>query len=72
MAHVGIEGVGCRAFFEIAVAWVPHADQRLLEDSTMNIWGFPKISGTSWGPYNKDYSILGSMLRFPYLGHYHI
>ena len=31
--------------------------------------GFPKIRGTFLGgPYNKDYSILGSTLGSPYLG----
>ena len=34
-----------------------------------DIWEFPKIRGTfSGGPYNKDYSILGSILGSPYLG----
>ena len=33
------------------------------------IWGFPKIRGTLIGdPHNKDYSILGSILGFPYFG----
>ena len=33
------------------------------------IWGFPKIKGIfSVGPYNKDYSIFGSILGSPYLG----
>ena len=33
------------------------------------IWGFPKIMGNlCGGPRNKDYSILGSMLGFPYFG----
>ena len=33
------------------------------------IWGFPKIRGTlSGGPYNKDYSILGSILGSPHFG----
>ena len=33
------------------------------------IWGFPKIRGTLFGgPHNKDYSILGSIWGFPYLG----
>ena len=31
----------------------------------MCIWGFPKIRGTLFkGPYNKDYSILGSILGY--------
>ena len=31
--------------------------------------GFPKIRGSLLGnPYNKDYSILGSILRYPYFG----
>ena len=35
----------------------------------MQIWGFPKILGTfSLGPYNKDYSSLGSILGPPYFG----
>ena len=34
-----------------------------------DIWEFPKIRGTfSEGPYNKDYSILGSILGSPYSG----
>ena len=33
------------------------------------IWGFPKIRGTLFeGPHNKNYSISGSILGFPYLG----
>ena len=38
------------------------------------MWGFPKqIRGTFFGgPHNKDYSILGSILGFPYLGNYHM
>ena len=33
------------------------------------IWGFPKIRGTFvGGPYNKDYSILVSILGSPYFG----
>ena len=33
------------------------------------IWGVPKIRGTFLGgPYNKDYSILGSRLGSPYFG----
>ena len=36
--------------------------------STHDIWGFPKITGTILGgPYNKDYSILGSILGSPYI-----
>ena len=31
------------------------------------IWKFPKIRDTSFGPYHRDYSILGSMLGHPYL-----
>ena len=35
----------------------------------LEIWGFPKISGTLFGgPHNKDYSILGSILGSPYFG----
>ena len=37
------------------------------------IWGFPKIRATILGvTYNKDYSILGSILGSPILGNYHI
>ena len=37
--------------------------------SSNQIWGFPKIRGTLFGgPYNKDYSVLGSILGSPYLG----
>ena len=33
------------------------------------IWGFPYFRGTLFrGPYNKDYSILGSTLGSPYFG----
>ena len=33
------------------------------------MWGFPRIRGTLFGgPYNKDYSILGSILGSPYFG----
>ena len=32
-------------------------------------WGFPKIRGYLFGgPYNKDYSILGSILGYPSFG----
>ena len=35
--------------------------------------GFPKLGGTILGgPYNKDYTILGSMLRSPILENYHM
>ena len=38
-----------------------------------NIWGFPKIRGTILGgPYNKDYSIWGSILGPLILGNYHL
>ena len=30
--------------------------------------GFPKLGVPFWGPNNKDYSILGSILRSPYFG----
>ena len=30
--------------------------------------GFPKLGVQNWGPHNKDYSILGSILGSPYLG----
>ena len=37
--------------------------------STRFKWGFPKIRGTILGGYyNKDYSILGSILGSPYFG----
>ena len=37
--------------------------------SSQFTWGFTKIRGTLFrGPYNKDYSILGSILGFPYFG----
>ena len=29
-------------------------------------WEFPKIRGTLFGPHNKDYSILGSILGSPH------
>ena len=29
------------------------------------MWGFPKIRGNLVGPYNKDYSIVGSTLGSP-------
>ena len=39
------------------------------EMETGIIWGFPEIRSTLLGgPYNKDYSILGSILGSPYLG----
>ena len=32
-------------------------------------WGFPNIMGTLFGgPHNKDFSILGSILGYPYFG----
>ena len=31
-------------------------------------WEFPKIRCTFFGPHNKDYSILGSILGSPFLG----
>ena len=34
-------------------------------------WGFPKIRGTFLEvpiPHNKDYSVFGSILGFPYFG----
>ena len=34
--------------------------------------GFPKLGVPFWGPHNKDYSILGSILGPPILGNYHI
>ena len=36
-------------------------------------WGFPKIRGTFLGgPHNKNYDILGSILRFPFWGKYQV
>ena len=33
------------------------------------VGGFPEIRGTLfWGPYNKDYSICGSILGSPHFG----
>ena len=33
------------------------------------IWGFSQIRGTFfWGPYNKGYSIWGSILEYPNFG----
>ena len=35
----------------------------------MIIWGFPRIRGTFFGgPYNKDYSRLGSIFGSPHFG----
>ena len=37
--------------------------------SLIPIWWFPKIRATLFGgPYIKDYTILGSILGFPYVG----
>ena len=30
--------------------------------------GFSELGVSFWGPYNKDYSILGSILGSPFLG----
>ena len=30
--------------------------------------GFPNLGVPFWGPHNKDYNILGSILGFPYFG----
>ena len=30
--------------------------------------GLPKLGVPFWGPYNKDYSILGSIMGSPYFG----
>ena len=32
------------------------------------MWGFPKLGVLLGGPHNKEYSILGSILGFPYSG----
>ena len=38
-----------------------------------DIWEFPKIRGTVfWGPYNKDPTIWGTILRSPIIGNSHI
>ena len=38
-------------------------------DGAINLNGsFPKLGVPFWGPYNKDYSILGSILGSSYLG----
>ena len=44
--------------------------QELLRGVSWNvIWGVSKIRGYLFeGPHNKDYSTLGSVLGFPYLG----
>ena len=31
----------------------------------IGIRGFPKLGVPFWGPHNKDYSILGSILGYP-------
>ena len=49
--------------------------ERLLKTipKTLSIWEFPKIRGTLfWGPYNKDPSILGTILGTPIFGNSHI
>ena len=33
---------------------------------------FPKLCVPFWGPYKKDYSILGSILGSPFLGNYQV
>ena len=38
----------------------------------MECGSFPKLGYPYWGPYNKDYSILGSILGPPILGNYHV
>ena len=32
------------------------------------VWGFPKLGVPFWGPNNKEYSILGSVLGSPKFG----
>ena len=37
------------------------------------IWGFPELGVPFWGPYNGDYSTLGSLLQVPRLsGNYQL
>ena len=38
----------------------------------LNGWtgSFPKLGVPFWGPHNKDYSILGSILGSPIVGNY--
>ena len=47
-------------------SWLPGVD---MESHIAHIRGLPKIRGTfSWGPYNSDHSILGSILGSPDFG----
>ena len=39
--------------------------------ATVHIWGFPKIGAHFGSPYNKDHSILGSVLRPPIFANFH-
>ena len=46
---------------------VLHEQQKM--GSHSNVWG-SEVQGWTcvWGPYNRDYSVLGSVLWSPYLG----
>ena len=41
---------------------------RLPSGSYLSCGGFPKIGVPFWGPHNKDYNILGSILGSPHFG----
>ena len=49
--------------------WVPAEDGLAYYNSK---WGLPKLEVQFWGPDNKDYDMLGSILGHPISGNYQI
>ena len=56
--------------------WITASPSEVLEHPfwllVVPIGGFPKLGVPFWGPYTKDYSILGSKLGSPILGNYQL
>ena len=61
----------CWSCFRAPLSTLAASTFEILEqpDKHISNLGFPKIRGTFFGcPYNKDYSILGSILGYPNFG----
>ena len=64
--HFGKSHIGNKAGSELLI--VLKIDK---QTQTRVFGGFLKLGVPYWGPYKKDYSILGLTLRSPILGNYH-
>ena len=65
----GVGGAG--PLRDVGRAGTRSIQHRVLQDSPVEArvdGGFPKLGVLFWGPHNKDYSILGSILGYPNFG----